>query len=179
METTLKNLFLDEPKEITFGDGRSLEIYEYGESFEATKKDNLQIIKPFIFRITDTHGYTEIGIGYITEDNKTVDFWSLHEFGLGKDSKYYPLFKKAMKIFQGMKVIKNNTLACCYYVATGEMILSEGKFLKFKEGHGYIPSDTYYNIVKEKVILEEKKLEKAPKKKRFFKWFCFCSLFSA
>lgn len=125
------NIFIDEPKEKrVLKSGGYFEIYEYGNVSEALIDGVIKKIKPFVGLHILKGGWTEIGVGCISEDNKSTSFWSLHDWGDGKNVSYYPGFKKAMEILNQVKEIKSNTCAHCYYVATGEMTFEDGEFQK-------------------------------------------------
>lgn len=164
-ETVLVNPFFDEPKEYNVKNGDKFRVYEHGEIFENVMNGVLQKIKPFVGLSTKAGGWTEIGVGLLSENGDSV-FWGIHDFKEGRRVSYYPRFKESMDYFKDVKEIKSDTCAHCYYVATGKMSLIEGKFiLKIQppqEKTENIPETTVYK-----------------KKNNFWKWLFWIMVISA
>jgi hypothetical protein len=133
MQTTVTvDIFGLEPKECVAASGNKYEFYEYRPAFEAIFAGVRQKIKPFIaLQRLKGSAWTEIGLGFVTENNET-QFWSLYDFGQGRNSPYYPYFKKALDILPKVKVIQGNTPYRCYCTSAGQMTFNE-TFQTFKE----------------------------------------------
>ena len=163
-EGTVPNPFFDEPKEYNTADGNKFEVYEHGEVFEKIMNGVFQKIKPFVGLTTKKDGWTEIGVGVLSENRDSM-FWGIHDFKEGKRVSYYPRFKESMNYFKYVKEIKNDTCAHCYYVATGKMLLVDGKFILKTQP----PQEQTKNIPE--IIVKKKKI-------RFWKWLFWILIIS-
>jgi hypothetical protein len=123
-----KNPYFDEPKKIVNKGGVVYKILEYGNIFKPNICGVPKNIKPFV-AISVEAGWTEVGVGYLSEDNK-LSFWGIHDYNKGVDSPCCKNMKGAMAILEGLGEIKGDTLANCYYVTIGIMGLVDGKFTK-------------------------------------------------